>query len=86
MKIAVEKRSLVKQSGDDKDRQHSAFTASDKPHFDARLSRDTWLADSGTTTHIANNRAFFKTFESITGESITGLGDSSIQAVGRGTV
>lgn len=74
------------QSSNDKSHHQSAFTASETSHFDACLSRDTWLADSGTTTHIANNRDFFRTFEPIRGETITGLGDNKIEATGRGTV
>jgi hypothetical protein len=57
-----------------------------KPHFDPRLPRDAWLADSGCTTHIANNLALFRNSTPIEGETITGLADNKVRALGKGTV
>jgi hypothetical protein len=67
---------------------HASFMAvhSDKPHFDSRLSRDAWLADSGCTVHIANKREVFSDYTPLEGETINGLGDNSVKAHGRGTV
>jgi hypothetical protein len=65
--------------------QNASFMAIE-PHFDSRLSRDAWLADSGCTVHIANKREIFSDYTPLEGETINGLGDNSVKAHGRGTV
>jgi len=42
--------------------------------------------DSATTSHISNERRTFIDFTPLASSSITGVGDQSIQALGRGTV
>ena len=45
----------------------------------------TWLADTATTSHIANSRDAFSTFESLR-KPINGVGNASTYAEGKGTV
>jgi hypothetical protein len=58
----------------------------DRPHFDTRLSRAAWLADSGCTVHLANDRDIFTDYTPLDGEVIKGLGGNVVKALGRGTV
>jgi hypothetical protein len=44
-----------------------------------------WLADSGTTSHIAIDRDMFSTYTAEE-QDITGVGKESVMAIGRGTV
>ncbi len=47
--------------------------------------RNIWLADSGASTHVCNNRSYFKSdYEETPGQFISGAG--SIPALGRGSV
>jgi len=59
-------------------------TYSSQSPFNSILARDAWLADSGASSHIANNIQMFK---SITPSKILiqGVGET-IEAAGQGTV
>lgn len=59
-------------------------TTNDK-HFDVRLGKSAWLADSGCTTHISNNWNAFTEFKPLDTE-IQGIGKSVLKAQGTGTV
>ena len=45
-----------------------------------------WLADSATTSHIANRRETFSEYESLTNISVAGVGRSRTPVVGHGTI
>jgi hypothetical protein len=45
-----------------------------------------WLADSATTSHIANNRGIFKTYEATSNASVMGVGGLCTEIKGGGTV
>jgi hypothetical protein len=64
----------------------AAYHVDSKPQFDSHFSRYSWLADSGTTSHICNDRALFTDFKPLEATSISGIGNVAIQAMGRGTV
>lgn len=52
----------------------------------SKFSKEDWLADSGTTSHICNDMNSFVDLTSLTESSISGIGNQSIKALGRGTV
>ena len=45
-----------------------------------------WLADSGTTSHITHEREAFATYKPIQNLPISGVGDKTTFAVGKGTI
>jgi hypothetical protein len=45
-----------------------------------------WLGDSASTSHVCNRREAFKTFQLLTGKTVSGVGDVKAEAKGRGTV
>jgi len=45
-----------------------------------------WLADSGTTSHITNDRQLFKTYCPIISVRVSGVGNSTTYAIGKGTI
>ena len=49
------------------------------------FSKDDWMLDSGTTSHICPNVDAFRNFEKISG-SIEGVGSNPVKVLGRGTV
>ena len=53
---------------------------------DERLCFYDWLADSGTTSHVTNQRDAFVSFKSITLTTVRGVGNIKVQAAGQGTV
>jgi transposase InsO family protein len=53
---------------------------------DGHFSAYTWVADSGTTSHIVNQRNAFKEFKPLSNKRISGIGDTGIDALGRGTI
>jgi len=53
---------------------------------DGQFSAYTWIADSGTTSHIVNQKSAFKEFNPLYNKSLTGIGNTGVQAMGRGTI
>ena len=45
-----------------------------------------WIADSAMTSHVANNRKIFTTYEEISDVKVTGVGGLRTEIKGRGTV
>ena len=45
-----------------------------------------WLADSATTSHIANQREAFITYKPLTGKTVVGVGNNKANVEGRGTI
>ena len=45
-----------------------------------------WLSDSATTSHVSNKCDAFKTFQPLTGTTVSGVGDVKTEAKGWGTV
>jgi len=78
------------QAQANEDLKDSAYHVQDSVNtvsqFSTSFTRDDWLADSTTTSHISNERQTFVDFTPLASSSITGVGDQSIQALGRGTV
>lgn len=64
----------------------AAYHVESQPQFDSHFSRYSWLSDSGTTSHISNRRETFIDFKPLETTSIAGIGNTSVQALGRGTV
>jgi hypothetical protein len=60
------------------------YQASDE--IDERLIYYDWYADSATTSHIANSRDAFSSYQPTTDTSISGVGEAITRAEGRGTV
>jgi hypothetical protein len=54
--------------------------------IDERLVYYDWYADSATTSHIANSRDAFSSYQPLTDTSISGVGEAITRAEGRGTV
>lgn len=79
-------RSAQAQTDINNDLQDSAYQADETSQFSTDISCHDWLADSGTTSHICNNRESFIDFIPLTSSSITGIGNHSVKALGRGTV
>ena len=67
---------------DDKDPFEVAYLANKGDMFTAY----DWLADSGSSTHIAIKRNVFKEYKELNDETIKGIGGQRITAAGRGTV
>ena len=55
-------------------------------HNSHEISKNTWLLDSGTTSHICTLREAFTDFQTVTGELVKGIGQMESTVVGRGTV
>ncbi len=82
-----ERSNQAKDSGNVKDDVvEAAYHVESKPQFDSHFSRYSWLADSGTTSHISNRRETFSDFKPLEATSIAGIGSASVRALGRGTV
>jgi hypothetical protein len=45
-----------------------------------------WLADSATTSHVANRQEFFAEYKPQSGASVSGVGNTTVTVEGRGTV
>ena len=54
--------------------------------IDMRVIYYDWLADSATTSHVCNNHSTFTEFQPLTATTVTGIGNLSTTAQGRGTV
>ena len=54
--------------------------------MDDRLIYYDWVADSMTTSHVANRREIFTTYETLHSTTVAGVGDIITRAEGRGTV
>ena len=54
--------------------------------IDTRVIYYDWLADSATTSHVCNNRSAFTEFQPLSATMVTGIGNISTAAQGRGTV
>jgi hypothetical protein len=82
------KNSANLDNNNSEDESQATFMAvlSDNPLFDPRLSRDTWLTDSGCLVHIANKQEIFTNYTHLSGETINGLGDKIVKAYSRGTI
>ncbi len=64
---------------DEKDYQAHTAVNADSCMYD-------WLADSGSTTHITNQRQLFIKYESTPNAIIYGIGNNVTQALGRGVI
>jgi len=64
---------------EDKDVQMSS-------NFDGYFSAYSWVADSGTTSHIVNDKNAFIKYTALSNQRITGIGNTAIEAQGRGTI
>src|SRR6267154_2345952 len=53
---------------------------------DDHISAYSWVADSATTSHIVNLRTAFKEYTPLNKKRITGIGNTGIEALGRGTI
>ena len=51
-----------------------------------KFSCNSWIADSGATTHICMQRNAFKNYTKLPKKEIKGLGDKSVTAYGQGTI
>jgi transposase InsO family protein len=60
-----------------------AFAASQKGLV---LTKDSWLGDSGASTHIAAQRKDFVTYQELPPSNITGIGENTVTAIGKGNV
>src|SRR6202042_1555487 len=83
-------KDYTNQAQVNKDLKDSTYQVQDSVNtisqFSTLFTQDDWLVDSATTSHISNERQTFVDFMPLTSSSITGVGDQSIQALGRGTV
>jgi hypothetical protein len=51
----------------------------------AKATKDTWLLDSGTSSHITNDKSFLEDYTTLFGHTIKGVG-GKIDAIGKGKV
>jgi hypothetical protein len=58
----------------------------DLNEIDEKLIYYDWLADSATTSHVSNSLEAFTSFQPLQKARITGVGNTSTHAEGRGTV
>lgn len=81
--LAVEE---VDQDSDDEDSCHFTYTSTDEPDAIAFsiVDADAWLADTGTTMHVARECAHFSSYVATPGRTLQGTGSTPI--LGRGTV
>jgi hypothetical protein len=70
---------------DSEDYNFDTYNSSDVMAIDKRLSFYDWLGDSATTSHITNSRQSFTTFQSIDKMTVSGVGNVTTLAEGRGT-
>jgi hypothetical protein len=54
--------------------------------YNPRLIYYDWLGDSASTSHVANRRDAFKSFQPLADTIVSGVGDKKTKAKGRGTV
>ena len=54
--------------------------------YDEPLEYYHWLADTATTSHIANQREAFITYKPLTGKTVVGVGNNKANVEGRGTI
>ena len=54
--------------------------------MDTQVIHYDWLADSATTSHVSNSHEAFTKFTPLTATTVTGIGNLSTTAHGRGTV
>jgi hypothetical protein len=54
--------------------------------YNPRLIYYDWLGDSASTSHVANQRDAFKTFQLLADTIVSGVGDKKTKAKGRGTI
>ncbi len=75
-----------RDSDDDGDSCHFTYASTDEPDAVALsiVDADTWLADTGTTVHVARERANFSSYVATPGRTLRGAGLTPI--LGRGTV
>lgn len=61
---------------------------SDSDKQDERLIyyKSDWLADSATTSHVANSQEAFVTYKPLDAITVSGVGNKTVKAVGRGTI
>ena len=62
------------------------INSSNPNEMDERLIYYNWLADSATTSHVSNAREMFTNFQLLQKAAVTGVGNTSAQAEGRGTI
>jgi hypothetical protein len=62
----------------------NVYTTSDE--FSPPVIYYDWLADSATTSHVCNRREAFRDFHQLSATKVTGVGNTSVEAQGRGTI
>ena len=62
----------------------NVYNTSDE--FDPPLLYYDWLADSATMSHVCNQREAFRDFHQLSATNVTGVGNTTVEAQGRGTI
>jgi hypothetical protein len=75
----------------DENNSDTAFITEDRDvpmnsNENEHVSAYSWVADSGTTSHIVNSRTAFIELKPLDNKKITGIGNNAIEALGRGTI
>jgi gag-polypeptide of LTR copia-type/Integrase core domain/GAG-pre-integrase domain len=63
-----------------------SYVYNTRDEFEPPLIYYDWLADSATTSHVCNRREAFHSFHQLTATKVTGVGNTSVEAQGRGTI
>jgi hypothetical protein len=79
-----ERANQAQSEGTNVDEKEVAYLSNGKPS--PHITKDSWVADSATTSHICNKRESFNSYVPLTSKSIEGLGGKSISALGIGKV
>ena len=87
MSCIAEESQMVSDHDEQYDGECSGFdTYQTTDEIDERLIYYDWYADSATTSHIANSRDAFSSYQLITDTAISGVGEAITHPEGRGTV
>jgi hypothetical protein len=62
------------------------YDVNNSNEYNPRLIYYDWLGDSATTSHVANRRDAFKTFQPLSDTTVSGVGNMKTKAKGRGIV
>ena len=77
---------FIVDESDTEDYNFDTFNSNDVMANDDRLSFYDWLGDTATTSHIANSKQSFSTFTPLSKMAVSGVGNVTALAEGKGTV
>ena len=78
--------SFLADDDDGEDFNYDTFNVSDTLAMDERVTYYDWVADTGTTSHITNQRDAFVTYQTLSDKTVSGVGGLRTTVEGTGTV